>query len=359
MSSYRDTLIAWINTRIAEMLAAPPMWGSNEAVELQFLLLTELRALALRPEQELANPRRVLDLYVTLLQEKFPNDPPSPLFRLQESRGNDPTSPDFAAVLKDLDARIRANTPAPNPFAHSQVAIRLTFEDGAPPTASAVTGYYEEFRRATRASARTAATRRQRDIDHATDFTLEESIVSPPNGAPGTVLLRLGIATGQRDFVAEDRVRDGLTSVVTLAEWASTTEPVSELGLDDPARRTHSALQAMRLLPRRGVAEVAVGGKLIARDKPVELRRDHEARFLAVVGENTAPVPFDETEEIRAIDLDRGLLRLGRARTACYVDRELLATLSEVGVIARIQGRLYTPTGGKPFVIATEVTTDT
>lgn len=355
MSSYRDTLLTWINTRIADMLAAPPMWGSNEAVELQFLLLTELRALALRPEQELANPRRVLDLYVTLLQETFPNDPPSPLFRLQESQ--DPL--DFAAVLKGLDARIRAHTPAPNPFAHSQVAIRLTFEDGAPPTASAVTGYYEEFRRATRASARTAAARRQRDIEQATDFTLEESIVSPPNGSPGTVLLRLGIATGQRDFLAEDRVRDGLTSVVTLAEWASTTEPVSELGLDDPARRTHSALQAMRLLPRRGVAEVAVGGKLIAREKPVELRRDHEARFLAVVGENTAPVPFDETEEIRAIDLDRGLLRLGRARTACYVDRELLGALSEVGVTARIQGRLYNPIGGKPFVIATEVTTDT
>jgi hypothetical protein len=66
------------------MLAAPRMWGSDEAVEMQALLLIEMRALATRPEQELANPSRILDAYNAYLAKHFPAKPHRPLSRIVE-----------------------------------------------------------------------------------------------------------------------------------------------------------------------------------------------------------------------------------------------------------------------------------
>jgi hypothetical protein len=146
--------------------------------------------------------------------------------------------------------------------------------------------------------------------------------------------------------------------VVTLAEWATSNAPVAELGVDDVNQRTHTAVQALRLLPRRGVKTVTLGGKLVARSKPVDIGLEHEKRFLQVVSENSSPIDFDKTDEIRAIDLDRGSIILGRNRdrTPCFLPPEQLEELNEVGVRARVQGQLYRPFTGRPFVIATEIT---
>jgi hypothetical protein len=78
----RSTIVTWADQRIAEMLAAPRTWGSDEAIEMQTLLLLELRALATRPEPELANPRRILDAYAAYLQKSYPDRPHRPLFQL-------------------------------------------------------------------------------------------------------------------------------------------------------------------------------------------------------------------------------------------------------------------------------------
>jgi hypothetical protein len=67
----------------------------------------------------------------------------------------------------------------------------------------------------------------------------------------------------------------------------------------------------------------------------------------------SAPEPFDKRDEIRAIDLDRGLLLLGKkARIPCYVRPELLGDITFVGVEARVIGTQYHPLGGRPFVLA-------
>lgn len=141
-----------------------------------------------------------------------------------------------------------------------------------------------------------------------------------------------------------------------MVEWAETSTGVRELRIDDVEQRTRTAVQALRLLPRRGIKTVAIGGKLIARQKPIEVRAEHEKRFLEVVGAETKPAAFDEKEEIRAIDLDRGLVVLGKkARLPCYVRPELLGEVAAVGVQARIVGKLYRPLQGKPFVLADEI----
>lgn len=143
---------------------------------------------------------------------------------------------------------------------------------------------------------------------------------------------------------------------MTLAEWAGTDSNVSDLRVDDVELRTRTAVQTLRLLPRRGIKTVALGGRFVARPKPVEIRSEHEKRFLEVVGADSTPEPFEARDEIRAIDLDRGLLVLGkRARVHCFVGRELLGEVAAVGVQARVVGLRYRPLGGRPFVLAEAV----
>jgi hypothetical protein len=72
MGDIRDTIVTWADQYLLEILAAPRMWGSLEAVEMQVLQLLEVRALALRPDQELASPRRVLDTYTAFLRDRYP-----------------------------------------------------------------------------------------------------------------------------------------------------------------------------------------------------------------------------------------------------------------------------------------------
>lgn len=355
MSGLRDTLAAWADQRIDEMLAAPRMWGSLEAVEMQVLQLLEIRALAVRPSQELENPRRVLDTYAAFLRERYPMRPADPLFRLIDPG----RETEFCDALRSFRATLARTMLVENPFEHSELAIKLTFDTHKPPSTSAFTGYYEEFRRAARAAVRTgdkATGRAKKDIEGATDFTLEDTIVSPPNGAAGEVLLRLGPGVGQRNWEADERVRDALSTIMTLAEWAGTDSNVSDLRVDDVELRTRTAVQTLRLLPRRGIKTVALGGRFVARPKPVEIRFEHEKRFLEVVGADSTPEPFEARDEIRAIDLDRGLLVLGkRARVHCFVGRELLGEVAAVGVQARVVGLRYRPLGGRPFVLAEAV----
>lgn len=355
MSSLRETIVQWADLRIDEMLAAPRMWGSLEAVEMQALQLLELRALALRPTQELDHPRRVLDTYMAFLQRRYPDAPPDPLFRLVGPGGESA----FSEALRSFRTALAQTILAENPFEHSELAIKLTFEAGRQPTTSAFTGYYEEFRRAARAAVRSgekSVGRAKKDIEGATDFALQDALVSPPNGSAAEVLLRLGPGVGQKSWEADDRVRDALSTLMTLAEWASTDTDVSDLRVDDVEQRTRMAVQALRLVPRRGIKTVALGGKLVARPKPVEIRPEHERRFLEVVGAESAAEPFDGRDEIRAIDLDRGLLVLGKhARLSCFVSHEHLARVAAVGVQARVVGRRYRPLGARPFVLAENV----
>ncbi|MCC6525918.1 MAG: hypothetical protein IT373_24940 [Polyangiaceae bacterium] len=355
MSSLRAIMVEWVDQRIDEMLKAPPMWGSNEAVEMQVLQLVELRALALRPTQELETPRRVIDNYLAHLRQRYPSRPPLPLHRLLA----DAEPSEFRSVLEAFRSALALTTLAENPFEHSDLALRLTFQSNRRPSASAFTGYYEEFRRATRAIVRPAESatgRAKKDIETATDFSLEDAEVTPPNGEPAQVLLRLGAGLGQRNFEAEGRVRDALSSLVTIAEWAESAAAVSELQLDDVDQRTRTAVQALRILPRRGIATVAVGGRLVGRSRPVELHPAHEKRLLEVVGAQMTPEDFDETDEIRAIDLDRGHVVLGKeARHQCFVRPDQLGEVAFVGVPARIVGQRYRALVGRPFVLADSI----
>ena len=99
-----------------------------------------------------------------------------------------------------------------------------------------------------------------------------------------------------------------------------------------------------------------VGGKLVSRSKPIQLRADFELPLLKVVSAQAEPEPYEAHDQVRAIDLDRGLILFGkRERLQCFVKPEQFANLTEVGVRARIRGRHYRPLMGKPFVLVDEI----
>lgn len=358
MRALRDTILHWIDKRMSDMLTAPRAWGSDEAIEMQVLLLLQFRALTLRPDFDDGDPGSLVDAYMEYLTRAYPKHPHRPLHQIVET---DHLGFNIANELEKVIQTFTQNMLEENPFQHNDLAIRLVFEKGRMPTTAAFTGYYEEFRRAARAVARRAdktVGRAPKGIEEATDFTLSDVRVTPKNGAPAEALLLLGagVPSESRDRVTEHAVRDAIVDLVTMGEWATSEAEVSALPVDDVEQRSRTTLQAMRIVPRRGIAKVEIGGTLIGRAKPVEFRPEHERRFLAVLGSSAPSEVYDKTEEIRGIDIDRGLVIVNRkTRLPCYLRPEHLQEVTEVGVQAHVQGTLYKPLAGRPFVIVSHV----
>lgn len=359
MKGLRDSLVDWVDDRMARMLATPRAWGSDEAVEMQVLLLLQLRALALRPELQAEASSSLVDAYIAYLAKTYPDKPRRPLYQIVEP---DRLGMNLAAELRKIVDVFVKNTLAENPFQHNELAIRLVFDAGQTPAASTVTGYYEEFRRAARAVARPgdkAVGRAQKPIEAATDFALSDVRVTPRNGAPAEALLLLGPARGaantQRDYLVEMQAREAVTNLVAMGEWASSSDAVDRVPVDNVEQRNRVALQALRVLPRRGLSRVEIGGQLIGRSRPVEFRPEHERRLVEVIGAMAPSEPFDKVDVIRAIDLDRGLVVL-KSRLQCYIrPPELLGEVATVGVPARVRGTLFRPFSGRAFVLADAV----
>lgn len=362
MSALREQLIRWLDERTGAILEAPRMWGTcAETVEMQGLLLLEMRAFVLNPLVELREPRRVLDTYDAFLQKRFRRADPGPLCRLL---GEDPEMKGLARELGAFRDALGRQTPEENPFLHSDVAVRLRFGRDRTPTASAFTGYYEEFRKAARALTRPLdkeTGRVRKDVETVTDFELNDVRVRQSNGLPAEVLLLLQQQHPEQRSVEgtfpEDEVRAGLLQLVTMMEWARSGESVNALPVDNQLQRTRLAVQAMRLFPSRGITTVELGGNLLGRSKPVELRTQDYARCIEVLSAATEPEPFDRVDEIRAIDLDRNAIKLGRGvgQVRCYVLPELLDEIREVGVRARVYGHRYAPLLGPAFVLAERI----
>jgi hypothetical protein len=79
------TVTRWAQARIKDILATPGMWGaSQEALELQVLLLLEVQVLDMRPDILERDPRLVLDTYTRKLRERFPKSRNLPLHKIRD-----------------------------------------------------------------------------------------------------------------------------------------------------------------------------------------------------------------------------------------------------------------------------------
>jgi len=98
------TAARWASDRIREILSAPLMWGSREAVELQILQLVETMLADSDPDTIARNPRIVLDRYVEFVRERFPDSGQLPLFMIIS---NDPEAKRLAEELRDFCASLQ------------------------------------------------------------------------------------------------------------------------------------------------------------------------------------------------------------------------------------------------------------
>jgi hypothetical protein len=67
----------WIDERIKHMLTSPRAFGSDEAIEMQILLLLEMRFLETKFD--------VVEAYRVYLNKTFPTKPNRPLFQIVET----------------------------------------------------------------------------------------------------------------------------------------------------------------------------------------------------------------------------------------------------------------------------------
>lgn len=355
MSDVTARVLRWTDDRLAAILRAPRMWGSLEAVEMQTLLLLELRVLALRPGAEPQGPASIFQSYVDFLRGRFPGHPAAPLSEIVN---------DEAALVQAIEAfrrEVEARFLVEDPFQHVDLAARLRFKHGAAPTAMSVAGYAEDLRRATRAFARSpdkTAGRVRKEIEEFTDFVLHEVRVTPPNGVNAEALLLLGRGhPAQEELFAEREVRRALASLAVTAEWVNSDAAVDELAIDDPTERVRAAVQTLRILPKRDLLEVTIGGELLGASRPRTLRASDAVRCAAIIAAHAEAAPFEKIDEIRAIDLDRGIVVLGReAKVTCYAANQMLGSdVREVGVRARVVGTHYKQHLASSFVLADSI----
>lgn len=77
----QQRILQYLDDRLQHMLAAPELWGSAEAVELQVVQILELRHFVLNPTTK-AGEREVLARYARFLAALFPSNPPETLSAL-------------------------------------------------------------------------------------------------------------------------------------------------------------------------------------------------------------------------------------------------------------------------------------
>lgn len=336
------------------------MWGESlEAVELQVLTLLQVRAFAVDSQRELLEPRRVLNRYVEILGERFGVWPARPVY---EVFGEDESK--FVEVLALLSDALRDHleSPVDDFFARSYLGIELGLRPEKSLTAQTVTSFYETFRHATRSLARygTGRTGRvEKSIESETDFELEAIDITPRNGVPARARIVLGAPYGQRDHVSGERVQRALGQMLDLSARADTgaSAEVEGFGREMEANaRTRAFVQTLRILPRGRIAEIKIGGKLVARPVPVRLRECHQSLLVSAMSRDLEPSRYEHTAKIRAIDLDKGSFSHGNERSGrvqCFVHSDRVQEqLSRVGVLARVVGMRYRPREGSSFVMA-------
>jgi hypothetical protein len=82
MDHPHHNMLAWIDKRLADLLAYPGQWGSPETIEMQMILLLEARFALLNPTGEREDEGHVFQMYQRLLRQHYPNDGNLPLHQI-------------------------------------------------------------------------------------------------------------------------------------------------------------------------------------------------------------------------------------------------------------------------------------
>jgi len=258
-----------IESRIDEvldgMLVAPEMYGPPDGVELQALLLLELRAFVARPELERAHPRRVFEAWLRHFRSRYPEANntllATVLLRLHPDDAERQYE-DLKALLSDFRAQLVGALPQDNPFATYDLALAIRMKRGkALPAVAKVGALYGLVGQVMRSVVRRDGGGRgklSREYEDAIAVRPAGGFeVVPENGVGAQIVMPFSWPTSaQGTLVAgdspDDTVRRTFARFVDVAAWASDgDEPVDSLiqVVSENSVRTRMVLDAMRLLP--------------------------------------------------------------------------------------------------------------
>lgn len=359
MTSLRDALLHFIGDRMEHLLSRPGMWGPDIAVELQFLQLVEIHSTILhsRTDSEVRF-EKLRDAYLSFLRNRIPGA--GSLFLSGVVKGD---SEQMAVVLREFWQVWMSETAEENPFESYDLVLRLRFRgDVASPPTSLIGHYYETFRRAIRGIARpNVVGRTPREIEQATEFTTPDMQVLSSNGTAARVLLPLQLPVLTQEGLsiasAQAAVKDALTELVTIAEWASTNAGVEDMvdAIPVQERRQKVAFQAMRLLPsaKSLCQSVELGGRAIQRLRPMALTANLANKLSTVIRHGQVPVHFELEGVVRKLDLDVGSIGVrpddGSKRIELWVTEGVELQTALLDCRVHVIGEKYLDPLGRPF----------
>lgn len=377
MTHLRAAVDGWIDETLDSMLKRPRMYGSAESVELQALLLLDLRAFIARPDAMERAPGGVFDAWLASFQRRHPGFtnvlPSAALGSIHE--GDEAAQ--FHALTEALDAFRRdlvADLAPDNPFAQHDLALAVRMQKGKRlPPAARIGSFYSLVGQVMRSVVRRGGARGKlpREYEDAIAvFPAGGFEVVPENGIGAQIVMPFDWPQSTQPALPgvpspETVVREAFGRFVSVAAWASEEEPMQRLvqAVSDAPTRTRLALDAMRLLPAGDIEAVEIGGRAIVRELPVSLRPQARKKLLAVVAHEQKGEPFSALGTLRMVDLDEGRLRLrsndgGRNNLidVWLTDAEKTAHAATLlGVEVRLEGERFTRATGRPFVVASSL----
>ena len=360
ISDPRTTLVERIDRSLDMMSKVPKMWGSPESMELQALLLLEMRAVATRPSVMRGRPSGLRDAYENFVRASFAEAPSMMLSSILQHMDRLPELPVFLRKFADTFERW---LPLDSPDEAGDLVLDLEAVAGAKEIPfSVVCKYFEHFQSGLLELAKSTAVGKRQDrvskALRATAYAIPEITVVPRRDDSTVVRIQLTQPRteqtniyGQPDEY-ESSVLGAMQRAARVLRWAGSGASIDQAKTlsPTPEERVNVAFQTLKMMPPEGIASVRVGGRLLGSDERVEVKPAHAGQLMSIIEEEQTPTPFDASGHVRALDLDQGWFRIrsDAAGVKCWTKgRGDLLTTASGALASRVKVRVV----GKMFVV--------
>lgn len=273
MSDALAEAVAYIDRRLATMKRAPRSWGSPESLELQALLLLELRTFLLRRRTYASDPYEVRDAYARFVAHRLPENPGRFMADVLPADRLARELPDLVAALRD---EVVSTLGPEDPFQTAAVAVEVRFPSGLvnPPFGKAAR-YVGRLLSTIGAIVRETG---GRSTDAA--FPVPDVRFSSSDAARPSVMFAFDPPRGE-SFAINAHL-EALRKALLVVDCASVDQERGLAQMCDLFREPHErvmiAQKVRRLRFTKGIDEVQIGGEALNR-APVLLSTDFGTRI--------------------------------------------------------------------------------
>lgn len=261
MSDVVTAAVAYIDRRLATMKRAPKSWGSPESLELQALLLLELRTFLLRRRTHASDPYEVRDAYARFLARHFPELPGRFMAHALPAEKLAEQLPDLVMALRD---EVVSTLGPEDAFQTAALVVEVRFRPGVatPPFAKAAR-YVGRLLRAMGVVVGSTGGRARDAV-----FAIPDVRFVPSDDETGPGVL-FAFDAPQGTPAAVTAHWQALEKMARVVEWAASGEGAGAAPLlamfPEQGERDAVVRCAKRLYPRRAIASVTIGGRGLGR----------------------------------------------------------------------------------------------